>query len=98
MGLAPEGPLHVGLRADRARLSKALFVLLRVAHGWPGTAATTGGPRGARGRGTAPARVSIHCAGRRQFLSGHLRRSRAGASPSRPLAAAATAGVARRAP
>ena len=32
MGSASEGPLYVGVRANRARLSQALLVLLRVAH------------------------------------------------------------------
>ena len=35
MGSAACGSLHVGIRADRARLPEALLVLFGVAHGWP---------------------------------------------------------------
>ena len=38
--LLPEGPLHVGVGADRSRLPEALLVLLGLAHRRPGAAAT----------------------------------------------------------
>ena len=47
LGSAAQGPLHVGVGADRARLPEALLVLLRVAHRRPGTAAARRRSRGA---------------------------------------------------
>ena len=45
LGAAAAGPLHVGIRADRPRVSQALFVLLGVAYRRPETAAARGRQR-----------------------------------------------------
>ena len=97
VGSAAQGPLHVGVGADRARLPEALLVLFGLADRRPGAAAARGQSRRARSRRTAAPRVPLHRPRGRQFLSGHLRRSRAGAPPDQSGAAAGTRGAARRA-
>ena len=89
LGPAPEGPLHVGIGPDRARLPEALFVLLGVAHRRPAAAHARqqrhhrGGPR------AAPTRFPLRAARRRQLLSRHAERPRHGAAPGRSDGAAA---------
>ena len=70
LGLDPAQPLHVGVGADRARMSEALLVLFGVEDRWPAPAAAYGRCRNRRDRAIAAARIPIHCAGGRQFLSG----------------------------
>ena len=84
MGSAAGRSVHVGVGADRARLPEALLVLLGLENRRTGTAAAQRRRRAAGNRRTAPARVPVHRARRRQLLSRHARRSRAGLAPRRP--------------
>src|SRR5205823_971602 len=97
MGSASGAAVHVGVGTDAARLPEALLVLFRVADRRTGAAPARRRSRRPRDRRAAPSRISIHRARRRQLLSGHVRRSGAGAAPSRFLAAARAPGAARRA-
>ena len=76
LGSAADRQVHVGLGADRARLSEALLVLLGVAHRRPEAAPARRRGRRRGGRGAAQARLPLHRARRRQLLSGHPGRSR----------------------
>ena len=71
LGSAAGGPIHVGFRADRARLPETLFVLLGVAHRRPEAAAARRRQRRGRDHRAAPARLPLRGARRRQLLSGH---------------------------
>src|SRR5688572_7017973 len=95
MGPAARGALHVGLRADGARMPEALLVLFGLAYRWSGAEAAWGRPGRARDRGIAAARVQVHRAGRRQFLSSHVHGPRAGTTPRGSFTARPTAGAAR---
>ena len=64
LGSVAAGTLHVGLGANRARLSEALLVLLGLAHRRPGAAPTSDGCRRGRDRRTPPPRLPLHGAGR----------------------------------
>ena len=86
LGPAAEGPLHVGVGADRARLPEALLVLLGVAHRRPGAAAAR------RRRAWSARSSSCGAAGFRfialaddNFYPGHARGSAhgRGAAPTR---------------
>ncbi len=91
-GAVSEGPVgspaarsvHVGVGADRARLPEALLVLFGLENRRTGAAAAPGRCRARGNRGTAAARIPVHRARRRQFLSRHARRPPAGLTPRRP--------------
>ena len=90
LGSDPAEQVHVGVGADRPRLPEALLVLFGVADRRPEAAAARR-RRGDRGdRRAAPARVPLHRARRRQFLSGHADRHQDGGAPRRPGASAST--------
>ena len=70
LGSAAEGPLHVGLGADGARLPEALLVLLGLAHRRPGAAAARASTASSREIvELRRLRLPVHRARRRQFLS-----------------------------
>ena len=75
--------LHVGVGADPARLSEALLVLFGLAHRRTEAAAAHDRRRHRRDRRAAPARVPVHCARRRQLLSGAAGRFEDGGAPRR---------------
>ena len=86
LGFAAARSLHVGVGADRTRLSEALLVLLCVEDRRAGTAAARCRCRASGDRGAAAPRIPVHRARRRQLLSRHAGRSRSGLTPRRSSA------------
>ena len=88
LGSAAQGPLHVGIRADGARVSEALLVLLGLADGWPEAPAARPVRCGRRNRDAATHGIPVHPARRRQLLPGDARRSGDGEAEERHAGAA----------
>src|SRR5919198_416560 len=65
LGFAAAEPLHVGLRADSAGLSEALFILFGVADRWSEAAAARGRCGGRRNPRTPSPGISVRRAGGR---------------------------------
>ena len=92
----PDGQIHVGVGADGSRLPEALLVLLGVEDRRPAPAAAHRRRRDRRNRRPAAARLPLHRARRRQFLSGDARRPGQGGAARRQDPARGAQGDARR--
>ena len=83
VGPAAARALHVGVGADRTRVSEALLVLLGVAHRRPEAARAIERRGDRRNRGAPAPRIPLHRPGGRQLLSGGDERPAPGRSPRR---------------
>jgi hypothetical protein len=86
MGSDAAESIDVGLSADSARLSQALFVLLGVEDRRPASAAAGERPRRRGDRHPAAPRLPLRCSGGRQLLSSYAYGSANGVAPRRSRA------------